>query len=410
MSTRLATFVIALGTTVSSFADPTPSPTPSVPPQFVAEWKMEFPGSVGFADLHANYPGHYFKVDPSLEMVIQGEYPHCRYFSLVAYDAANLAIAALHDSEIAPDPGSVNPFLPGADWNASQRRYTVIVRFTPPPAGEGPAVVRGGQAARGNIVYAGLQADGKPNPAGLLAYRRYLPSQGYDVKGGVPMPLVYYRRVADGTLVKPMSPARERMKTYGLILPELRKALAELKSAKQKLKSEPTPAGLDQALVWRRSPQAFAENPETVYLVARVKPEPGQVLVLRWKAPTFPDTFHGRGLTGREDVRYWSMCFASARTITKFSLADAEAVIGADGYVNFVVGFGAKRPARATAENGYTWVDLKGKPISYLLYRNMVPSSDFHHLANQVPAGEAVTDQIGEYLPKGRWIKPEGLK
>ena len=74
------------------------------------------------------------------------------------------------------------------------------------------------------------------------------------------MPLVYYRRVADGTLVKPMSPAREKMKTYGLILPELRKAPAELKSARQKLKSKPTPSGPDQALAWRRSPLFFAEN------------------------------------------------------------------------------------------------------------------------------------------------------
>ena len=152
MSARILVLTMFLWAATSSLADTAPSPAPSVPSKFVAEWKLEFPGHFVFADLHANYPGHYFKVDPSLEMVIQGEYPLCRYFSFVAHDVANRPIAALHDSEIAPDPGSINPFLPGADWNAPRRRYTVIVRFTPPPAGEGPAVVRGAQAARGNIL------------------------------------------------------------------------------------------------------------------------------------------------------------------------------------------------------------------------------------------------------------------
>lgn len=370
---------------------------------------MSWPTALGLGDLHANYPGYFFRVDPSLEMVIQGEYPHCRYFSYVAHDVQNRTIASLHDSEIAPDPGAVNPFLPGADWNAPNRRYTVIVRFTPPPAGAGPAVVRGPQGARGNILYVGLQQDGLANPSGLLVYRRYLPSQGYDLNGGVPMPVIYFRKVPDHSFVKPDSALRERMTLLRSLGYVLKRALGSRNWASRDLKAEPASASAGQPLQWRRSPQVGAENPETVYLFARIKPDSRKLLVLRWKAPTFPDSFHGHGLTGKEDVRYWSLCFSAPDTMTRFTLADAEAVIGPDGYLNLVVGFGARRPDKVNPENGYTWVDLKGKRIEYLLYRNMVPSPGFAYVASQVPEGQLMTDQIGEYLPRGRWASPQAF-
>lgn len=374
-----------------------------IPAEYQASWLMGWPGALGLGDLKANYPGYFYKVDPSVEMVIQGEFPRCRYISYVAHDIQNRVIGTLHDSEIAPDPGSINPFLPGADWNAPNRKYTIIIRFTPPPPGKGPEVVRGMQAARGNIIYVGAQADGSPNPGGLLAYRRYLPSQGYDFNGGVPMPVIYYRRVSDGSLVKPPI---SNMQQYLFFI---RAFSSGIKNAIKSREWSNRAFGREQkeAVQWHRSPVVGAENPDTVYVIAKIKPRKDKLLVFRWKAPTFPDTYHNKGITGKEDVRYWSMCFAPATTMTVFTLADVDAVISQDGFVNLVVGFGAEKPAKVKPENGYTWVDLKGKNIRFLLYRNMVVSPEFKFSARDVPAGELVIDQIGDYLPRAKWVSSE---
>jgi len=384
---------------------------PEVSAEYVSPWNLAFPRTLFFTDLHANYPMRYYQSDPSLEMVIQGDYPYCAYFSFIAYDADHRPIASIHDSQIAPDPGSINPFRPGEEFNAPNRRFTLIVRWTAPAEGSAETGFRGIQSARGNVLYLGTREDGRENPEGLLGYRRYLPSEGLDEDCGVKKPLVYFRKISDGSLVKPPSPGLDKIRARWLML---RKAgaipTALLSGRKAWQESRSVGKEPDRVLQWRRSVQAAGENPETVYLIAGVKPDPKQLLLIRWKAPTFPDTYHLYNITGREDMRYWSLSFASSRSFTLFTLADAEAVIGPDGYVNLVVGFGAPRPTEATAENGYTWVNLKGKPVSILVYRNMVPSLDFPYLAGAVPAGEMVSDQLGEYLPQGRLLKPEELK
>jgi hypothetical protein len=66
-------------------------------------------------------------------MTIKGAYPDARYFSFVAYDTSDdkrpvKAEGALHDAQIAPDPGSVNPFVqPATGVNGT---YTVVISHT----------------------------------------------------------------------------------------------------------------------------------------------------------------------------------------------------------------------------------------------------------------------------------------
>lgn len=378
-----------------------------VPSRFISPWTWPErpPAYLVFGDLNATYPQQYYAVDASLEMVIQCEFPKLRYFSLIAYDAADVAIASLHDEQIAPDAGSVNPFRPGADWKAPNRHYTAIVRFTPPPADQSAkAGFHGTQGARGNVLYVGLRADGKPNTGGRIAYRRYLPSEGEDLSGGVKNPTVWYRKVADGSPVEP----RQLGKRDVFDMSSIRRGRGS--GASPVLRKQPAQASPGGgALRWRRSTQSptLGENPETVYIGAAIQTDPAQLLVIRWKCPSFPDTFHHHGITGREQLRYWSMTFATRMTKSVFTLADCQASMGRDGYVNLVVGFGAPRPARATAENGYTWVDLKDEPVTTLVYRNLMPSSGFKNSAAAVPPGQLVGDQMGEFLPVGRYFTPE---
>lgn len=78
--------------------------------------------------------------------------------------------------------------MPGADWNADNRNYTVKIRFTAPPQGSDHFVPEAGN----NTFYAGTLKDGSPNKVGLIGYRIYVPSISYDKLGGVGLPKITY--------------------------------------------------------------------------------------------------------------------------------------------------------------------------------------------------------------------------
>src|SRR5206468_1128001 len=82
---------------------------------------------------------------------IQGRFPHARYISYNVYDPAQRPLDALADSELRPDPGSSNPFLPGADRTVANRSYTAFVDFGPIPPQKAP-----------NTLYSGTGQNGAP--------------------------------------------------------------------------------------------------------------------------------------------------------------------------------------------------------------------------------------------------------
>ena len=82
----------------------------------------------------------------------------------------------LRDEHILPDPGSANPYLPGASRDVEERSYTVrLVHGAPPAGGREP-----------NTLYT-TSEDGTQNGNGL-AYRIYLPDRGTDRFGNAPRP------------------------------------------------------------------------------------------------------------------------------------------------------------------------------------------------------------------------------
>jgi hypothetical protein len=75
--------------------------------------------------------------------------------------------------QLAPDPGSSNPFVPGADRTVTQRSYTAFIEVGSRPAQPAP-----------NTLYTG------DSQGGTFLYRVYVPDSGRDQKGGVPLPRV----------------------------------------------------------------------------------------------------------------------------------------------------------------------------------------------------------------------------
>ena len=98
-----------------------------------------------------------------------------RYQSLNSYNAATaMPTAVLNDISTAPDAGSRNTYLPGADRaNEGARSYTASVLNEASPAEPKP-----------NTLYAGVPGQDRIS----LLYRIYLPDNGRDLTGGVGLP------------------------------------------------------------------------------------------------------------------------------------------------------------------------------------------------------------------------------
>jgi hypothetical protein len=73
------------------------------------------------------------------KIIMKGKYPKARYFQITAtqptnglqyyYSAFGPPENPLIDVDITPDAGSINPFLVGANRNATNRNYTVTLEF-----------------------------------------------------------------------------------------------------------------------------------------------------------------------------------------------------------------------------------------------------------------------------------------
>src|SRR5207245_4278747 len=93
-------------------------------------------------DQAARYCVAALPVPPGFHVEVDGQFPHARYISFITYDPATRAIDGIHDTQIAPDAGSVNPFVAGASRTGVSRSYRVYVRNTAVPAsGRAPNTV-----------------------------------------------------------------------------------------------------------------------------------------------------------------------------------------------------------------------------------------------------------------------------
>ncbi|WHY91655.1 hypothetical protein QNK12_29330 [Neobacillus cucumis] len=371
-------------------------------------------------DYNANYNIYPYEVDPEIKIVIKGQYPYARYFSFNIAGQFNLGVGSVVDRELLPDPGSTNPFLPGANWDAKNRNYALKIRFTAPPNGSDPFVPGAGN----NIMYAGTLANGMPTKRGFITYRVYVPSIGYDTTGGVGLPFITYCPVKMDKRHQP-HPSND-----------CKNSSAPSYCKSQQQNHYPDDMGFEDFLTINDYNHGHSRNhqnrkdshaceltwktlseirellqPEgnTVYIISeQINRDPGRLLYLRWKAPTFPDTYHNMGIVGDEDMQYWSMSFITpGGLLGLYTISDFQTIFDKKGYVNLVISFGAPRPSSVTTENGFTWVDASHLPLVplFLFYRNNQVSQSFPYTAKDVPAGETVPPNVmGKYYPCGNYV------
>jgi hypothetical protein len=233
-----------------------------------------------------------FQIAPGLRITLAGTYPDARYISLAVYTqptsspfTVNGVGSSLADYQIAPDQGSVNPWMQQA---APGGHYTVTLRE---------------DVAPGQVNTMPIAPAGTTSGQGLLVYRVYLPAGG-DFSKVVP-PAVTLEQSGQAVSLAPCTTPNS------------------LGSAPQSSSSTPTSAPTatpapsataqpGQFRFFKSTIESLGPNADTPYVLAYLTPPgPGDVVVIRGRAPTHASGDHPSPWpAANEDVRYWSLCDA----------------------------------------------------------------------------------------------------
>ena len=313
-------------------------------------------------DTHAAYGVFSLYRDNSKYYVLKGKFPKARFFSVETYKGRkNFPVQTVFDSQINPDPGSLNPFTPGVSLNETARDYTIVVK----PEGTenvGPNPMKLSRRER----------------MGSIWIRYYSPSAGVQVKPeDLPRIEAYDVKTHQPTQC-PKTWKEDHFTNYPQFLGYLAK--------KQK--------GVFPFELFQVN---WAGNSGVgKYSQGNAQMNFNEVFLVRFRPPTYVETFSGAGSFNPEgQLRYWSLC--SIDTPGNRGLmcyADHELTPDADGFVTVVQGTG-NEVAEEAKKRGYYFVpDLRPKDavMALFAFRNILPSPDF-----------AQNGQYqGDYNPKGR--------
>jgi hypothetical protein len=387
-------------------------------------------------DSHTDYPVSIDTIPAGGKIVLHGQFPHARFFSLTTSSTLGTIRGHLYDVDIKPDPGSTNPFLPGANRNTTHRSYTVTVVDQPDP---GP----GHEAP--NVLYGGVTGQAPGAGPMLIVERVYLPDRGRDFSGGVGEPAASYV-AADGststgqaacTTLQTKPGAFNLTNVNPLLFPEskITSLLALSKSPEHPAVPKPvwykyfnpgwllapyyadtSDANLISSLPTTRT--GLGANPANGYVFTWLDRTFGpnhhghNIAVLHGELPTTPPSYAGEAKNaGGTQLRYWSICnnqgLPSGKT-TGPCLADEEVPINAQRDYTIVLSLPQDRPKNATAKCGVAWMNWGTSGDGYtrprstlLLLRNLTTAAHpaFPHAIQNINTPATVKSTMGPYLP-----------
>jgi hypothetical protein len=386
------------------------------------------------------------------KLYIVGEFPYCRFFNIQVsppFDAheyrydkwAGKGEVGIIDTDIEPEPGSVNPFLPNGDRMNKNRKYKVCFKMAIGNAADidsshRPPYYR----AKSNKRYAsaiqpqgpwGLSKKDGGHGRGFWDFgdvwmRYYAIDHAAGPMGGVKVPEAYFelktgeqffitanfdglikasettmpnRKIGNSDPADYNGPNVGWEKAYGIFLSiasGLTKAVFQTKTKDKdyirKLDLGVTGRGEDQPAPASYEPHATGCN-YTGYLQSGVSVKKGKVFVLTGKLPTFPDTRKGAKIFQTAQCRYWSVTtydadfpFSKIKGLENSSIMDDEIVLDKDRKYIIVYSRPEDRPANATKENGVTWVNWGQTCIQAMTLRWMSvgPEWAFEKTPNEI--------------------------
>lgn len=372
-------------------------------------------------------------------------FPYARSVAWSVYDPFTFTpLDTLRDDELVADPGSVNPYVPGAPRQASNRAYTMTVTTARRPA----------TGAAPNTLY----TEGKTVVA--VFYRLYVPDRGRDRLGDVGLPDLSYRpfrwgptltndracvalnagRAATGPLYDlvwnsttvglgpsykallglkadtPTFPARTEGR-WDVFFGFLQLARPFLREAGLGAQAAALPTQrVGPAVDWD-SDSAVAVN----YVDRKLGPDAGghNLLVVRGTMPRTPRTVGGDPVMGGDvDMRYWSLCTMNAAPLGRTGSCLFDEQVPVDGARRYTVVVGAPedRPPNATADCGVAWLDWSPDGDGYgretagtLVLRNQDPAPGFTQAIQDVATAETEREVMGPYLPTQEYVAADAF-
>lgn len=385
--------------------------------------------NVAYPDEGAFYWSAVMRIPEGATLRLKGQYAHARYMSFVSYRSTGQAVESLADYQIAADPGSTNPYLPGADRTARKRNYTVTVALRADSVEAGAGKMAAGDGS--NTLRAPRTETGQLS----ILYRIYANDRAHPVTGGVPLPEAELT-MADGKVLtgaaacaalRTNEPWIADLTALGIPVPTY-KALRNQPGKPETWPAQPNvewhvqhPRAAvftiftgDHAAHTARGGGEFYPNPDNRYARAWLSTKFGPVLVLRGKMPLTPTTYNGDKAMGTGQLRYWSLCSNTSMVDGRVvdCVYDEQVPLDAERNYVIVASKAKDRPRNARRECGLAWVELPehgdkvGDPdFSLLVIRNMLAAPDFAG-AVQNALDDKDLPKMGEYLPKGQYMFP----
>jgi hypothetical protein len=373
-------------------------------------WPLETTGSgisnVAYPDTNATYWTMPFNSERWQSIVIKGTYPQARFFSFISYVAKGSVVdndnGSLIDKDIRPDDGSTNPFVTTEN---GPHNYTITVGSSEP-------------SDNSNFLSLGNTR------LVWVIYRIYVPNKGLNRQAGVPLPTitVVSKSGESHTLAacsSESSPAavvnvakdlvRQGLKV-GAVPLHLLSGGTHLRETQQAV-CQPTPL-----VSWIPADTGgYFPNTANKYIaIPGLCISPGQVLVVRGKAPTFPETYNGGPIwePPSSNMRYWSACNNNQRVPYPVvgCKADYQTNLDAGGYYTYVV---SKPEGRNLTEAPYwvppdaTWLPWGSKRSpNILILRNMLPASTFSESVQDAISHQpsCVVDNTSTPVPRDKII------
>ncbi len=318
-------------------------------------------------------------------MKIEGSYPNARYFSFVVYNA---------DAS-------------GRPISVAGHKYDAIIK---PGSGSYTLCVTRNDAQCTNTIHIN-------NTPAWVMLRIYVASadktlSGQALQGGVPLPKITLlsssgSRALEACPLTQDAPTQPDPKTHYYHDKSVNK-LSDLATALNIFFPPPldiyTPSDYYEAAgdrLWfappKEAPIALMPNADNKYMGMVPGPyQQGRIIVIRGKAPSFPDTYGGfqnpSNGSRSPDVRYWSLCTNDlALPVPVVRCMTDQTAVAQGGYYTLVISDDLVRPN--WLQPNVNWVPWGDEQYPKLIaFRNLVPvaRNDSNYTKEEIPFPYAI--------------------
>lgn len=323
-----------------------------------------------------------FVVEPGGRVEFRGQYPLARYFAFHPNDMDLNNLDTLRDVELKPDPGFRNPYIDSAAPKSGQY-FTATLAFSPPLA-----------QGRPNTSYVGEKKHGGSNRFVMNLLRLYhIDSGNGPGSGSVPLPeLKIYDAEGNMTLNIPECNLFEN----GQDVVRSTRRFPVLPILDHRATETPT---------WSTSsnfdaPSDTLANADVQYLSTHYSSRFGDLLVVRGKYLSAPDTRSGESPALTRQVRLFNLCtYNFWNGSANQCLLDNELRRDSEGFYTLVISSVKKRPVNLE-DHSATWLDWGPYLDGQISYRYVYRENPFVQAIAAGARGEPVAEDLADFVPR----------